>query len=244
MTAPKPILKHMMALGLCAAIGFGAVGIGQAQFTPQASAAISYETKITSGVNLRVGPSTSTGVIRTIGKGEMVHVVGQANAYWLHVFDKKGNSGYISAADKYSTWGGPSAPAATSSSSKASKVVSIAKSYQGRVHYSYGVRNPSKLVFDCSSFTEFVFAKVGVDLKWGTSAQKKQGSYVSKKNLRVGDLVFFDTVGSNNGVINHVGIYMGNGQMIHNTPSKNGIAINSITSGYWSQHYVTGRRVL
>lgn len=242
MTAPKPILKHMMALGLCAAIGFGAVGVGQAQFTPKASAAISYETKITSGVNLRVGPSTSSKVIRTIGRGEMVHVVGQANAYWLHVFDKKGNSGYISAADKYSTWGGPKVVAA--SSSKGSSVVNIAKSYMGRVDYSFGVRNPSRLVFDCSSFTEFVYAKVGVDLKWGTSSQKKQGSYVSKSNLRAGDLVFFDTKGSNNGVINHVGIYMGNGQMIHNTPSKDGLAINSITSGYWSTHYVTGRRVL
>ncbi|MBO9600093.1 MAG: C40 family peptidase, partial [Cohnella sp.] len=139
---------------------------------------------------------------------------------------------------------GPSPSVSAASSSKGGSVVNIAKSYMGRVHYSYGVRNPSKLLFDCSSFTEFVFAKVGVDLKWGTSAQKKQGSYVSKGNLRAGDLVFFDTIGGNNGVINHVGIYMGNGQMIHNTPSKNGIAINSITSGYWSQHYVTGRRVL
>lgn len=242
MTALKPVLRQMLALGLCAAIGFGAVGIGQAQLTPRASAAIAYETKVTYGVKLRVGPSTSTGVIRMIATGEMVHVVGQANAYWLHVFDKKGNSGYISADDRYTNWGGPvsSAP----SSSKGGSVVNIAKSYIGRVDYAYGVRNPSRLIFDCSSFTEFVFAKVGVDLKWGTSAQKHQGSYVSKGNLRMGDLVFFDTIGSNNGVINHVGIYMGNGQMIHNTPSKNGIAINSITSGYWSQHYVTARRVL
>lgn len=245
MTALKPIQRQLMALGLCAAIGFGAVGIGQAQFTPKASAAITYETKVIYGVKLRALPSTSAGVIRMISTGEMVHVVGQANAYWLHVIDKKGNSGYISASDKYTHWS-PTKTAApsSSSSSKGSSVVNIAKSYMGRVDYEFGVRNPSKLIFDCSSFTEFVFAKVGVDLKWGTSAQKKQGSYVSKGNLRAGDLVFFDTKGSNNGVINHVGIYMGNGQMIHNTPSSNGIAINSITSGYWSQHYVTGRRVV
>lgn len=233
----------MIALGLSTAIGFGALSVGQAQLAPTASAATTLETKVKSGVNLRVGPSTGTGVIRMIKSGESVHVVGQANSAWLHVFDKYGNSGYISSSSKYTNYagGGSSAPA---SSSKGTQVVNIAKSYMGRVHYSYGVRNTSKLLFDCSSFTEFVFAKVGVDLKWGTSYQKKAGSFVSKSNLRVGDLVFFDTNGSNNGVINHVGIYMGGGQMIHNTPSSNGVAINSITSGYWSQHYVTARRVL
>lgn len=232
-----------MALGLCAAIGFGAVSVGQAQLAPKASAATKLETKVKYGVNLRVGPSTGTGVIRMIKGGEMVHVVGQANSAWLHVFDKYGNSGYISSDSKYTNFvgGGSGAPA---SSSKGTQVVNIAKSYIGRVDYAYGVRNPSKLIFDCSSFTEFVFAKVGVDLKWGTSSQKKAGSFVSKSNLRAGDLVFFDTVGGNNGVINHVGIYMGNGQMVHNTPSSNGVTTSSITSGYWSQHYVTARRVL
>lgn len=242
MFAPKPIIRQLTALGLCAAIGFGALGVGQAQLAPQASAATNLETKVTRGVNLRVGPSTGTGVIRTIKAGESVHVVGQANSYWLHVFDKYGNSGYISSGDQYTNYGGSGGSGATSPSG--SRVVSIAKSYISRVDYAYGVRNASKLIFDCSSFTEFVFAKVGVDLKWGTSSQKKAGSYVGKGNLRAGDLVFFDTVGSNNGVINHVGIYMGNGQMVHNTPSKNGVTTNSISSGYWSQHYVTARRVL
>ncbi|MFC5530490.1 C40 family peptidase [Cohnella yongneupensis] len=242
MSTTKPIIRRILAASLSAVIGFGVSGIGQAQLTPKASAATALETKVTLGVNLRVGPSSSTGVIRMISTGEMVHVVGQANSYWLHVFDKYGNSGYISADDKYTNYGGPSVSAP--SSSRGAQVVNIAKSYQGRVHYSFGVRNTSKLIFDCSSFTEFVFAQVGVDLKWGTSAQKNAGSYVGKGSLRAGDLVFFDTKGSNNGVINHVGIYMGNGQMIHNTPSKNGIAINSISSGYWSQHYVTARRIL
>ncbi|MFD0672207.1 C40 family peptidase [Cohnella sp. GCM10027633] len=244
MFAPKPIFRQLTTLGLCAAIGFGAIGIGQAQLAPTASAATTLETKVTLGVNLRVGPSASTGVIRMIKTGEKVHVVGQANSNWLHVFDKYGNSGYISSADKYTNYAGPSGGGSAPSSSKGAQVVSIAKSYKGRVDYAFGVRNPSKLIFDCSSFTEFVFAKVGVDLKWGTGAQKKAGSFASKSSLRAGDLVFFDTVGSNNGVINHVGIYMGNGQMVHNTPSKNGVTTNSITSGYWSQHYVTARRVL
>jgi lipoprotein Spr len=136
------------------------------------------------------------------------------------------------------------ASATAVAATKADTVISLAKSYRGKVSYDWGTRNTSRLIFDCSSFTQFIFAKVGVNLKWGTALQKKQGSAVSKSKLAKGDLVFFDTVGSNNGVINHVGIYMGNGQFIHNTPSVDGIAISSLTSGYWSKAYVSARRVL
>ncbi len=239
MSVRKSISRQLVAFGLCAAIGFGATHMGQAPLTPTASAATVYETKVTYGVNLRTSASTSGRVIRLIPTGEYIHVISKVNSYWLKVKDKRGNTGYVSARDQYTNYGGSS-----SVSSKADRVVDIAKSYMGRVKYDFGTRNPSKLIFDCSSFTEFVFAKVGVDLKWGTRYQKSAGSSVSKSNLRKGDLVFFDTVGSNNKAINHVGIYIGGGQFIHNTPSKNGIAINSLTSGWWSNHYVSARRVL
>lgn len=240
MSARQSISRQLLAFGLCAAIGFGAVNMGQAPLTPTASAATAYETKVTYGVNLRTSASTSGRVIRMIPTGEFIHVVSKVNSYWLKVKDKRGNTGYVSAGDRYTTYGGGS----SSVSSKGDRVVDIAKSYMGRVKYDFGTRNPSKLIFDCSSFTEFVFAKVGVDLKWGTKYQKSAGSYVSKGNLRKGDLVFFDTVGNNNKAINHVGIYIGGGQFIHDTPSVNGLAINSLTSGWWSSHYVTARRVL
>ncbi|WEK54569.1 MAG: SH3 domain-containing C40 family peptidase [Candidatus Cohnella colombiensis] len=239
MSARKPILRQLMALGLCVAIGFGTFNIGQASLTPKASAATIYETKVTYGVNLRTSASTSGRVIRLIPIGENINVISKVNNYWLKVKDKRGNTGYISAGDRYTNYGDSS-----SISSKGDRVVDIAKSYMGRVKYDFGTRNPSKLIFDCSSFTQFVFAKIGVDLKWGTKYQKSAGSFVSKSSLRKGDLVFFDTIGSNNKVINHVGIYIGNGQFIHDTPSKNGLAINSLTSGWWSNHYVTARHVL
>jgi len=240
MSARKSVSRQLMAFGLCAAIGFGVIHMGQASLTPTASAATVYETKVTYGVNLRTSASTSGRVIRLIPTGENIHVISKVNSYWLKVKDKRGNTGYVSAGDQYTTYGDSS----SSVGSKGARVVDIAKSYMGRVKYDFGTRNASKLIFDCSSFTEFVFAKVGVDLKWGTKYQKTAGSYVSKGNLREGDLVFFDTVGSNNKAINHVGIYIGGGQFIHNTPSKNGIAINSLTSGWWPGHYVTARRVL
>lgn len=136
----------------------------------------------------------------------------------------------------------PTASAATSYTSD--QVIQLAKSYIGRVSYDWGTRNPSSLVFDCSSFTQFIFSKVGVDLEWGTRQQKDQGYAVSKSNLEKGDLVFFDTIRTNNNAINHVGIYIGNGNFIHNTPSVDGITISSLSEGWWTGHYVSARRVM
>lgn len=134
------------------------------------------------------------------------------------------------------------AHAATSASTKADGIVSTAVSLKGKVKYVFGVNNPSRLIFDCSSFTKYVFGKYGVSLKWGTASQVKQGVYVSKSNLKKGDLIFF-----NNGKtskINHVGIYMGNGQFVHNTIGSkvNGIVIAKLSDYNW--RYSTARRVL
>jgi len=134
------------------------------------------------------------------------------------------------------------ASAAVSSSAKAAKIVSFAKSLRGKVTYKFNVNNPGRLIFDCSSFTKYVFASQGVSLTWGSQAQSKQGKYVSKSNLKAGDLVFLSV--SKKGQINHVGIYIGNGQFIHNTIGKNfnGILISNLSS--YSDRYITARRVL
>ncbi|WP_246470074.1 C40 family peptidase [Cohnella nanjingensis] len=128
-------------------------------------------------------------------------------------------------------------------SQKADKLIAFAKSMQGKVRYKFGVNSPSTLTFDCSSWTKYVFGKQGVSLKWGTKSQSKQGSYVAKSNLRKGDLIFFSV--SKPGQINHVGIYIGNGQFIHNTTgSKSGVVISNLNSGNYPKRYITARRVL
>jgi cell wall-associated NlpC family hydrolase len=243
--------KKFVIVGMSAIIGFSALGIAPTPFTSKVEAAVTYETKVISGVNLRSQPSTSGKQIRMISKGESINVISKVNSYWLKVSTKDNKTGFISANAKYTNYNSGSGSSSSGSGSsqpatgsKADKVISLAQSYKGRVSYDFGTRNPSRLIFDCSSFTQFIFDKVGVDLKWGTKVQKSQGSAVSKSNLRKGDLVFFDTIGSNNRAINHVGIYMGAGKFIHNTPSVDGIAINSLSSGWWSSHYVSARRVL
>ncbi|MGO4369948.1 C40 family peptidase, partial [Paenibacillus sp. MCAF20] len=69
--------------------------------------------------------------------------------------------------------------------------------------------------FDCSGFTSYVFAKMGIDLPRVSSDQATVGTKVAKDDLIAGDLVFFDTSGGNNGAISHVGIYIGDGKIVH-----------------------------
>jgi len=126
---------------------------------------------------------------------------------------------------------------------KADAVIQTAKSLIGRAEYDFGTRDTRNLIFDCSSFTQYVFAKNGVDLKWGTRYQKNAGKYVSKANLQKGDLVFFSS--SKSSAIKHVGIYIGNGEFIHILDvSGSDVHISSLKSGKWADRYVTARRVL
>jgi cell wall-associated NlpC family hydrolase len=73
--------------------------------------------------------------------------------------------------------------------------------------YVWGAAGPGS--FDCSGLTQWVWAKAGVQLPHYTGDQWNAGRHVSRDQLAPGDLVFFDAD------LDHVGIYIGGGQMIH-----------------------------
>ena len=73
--------------------------------------------------------------------------------------------------------------------------------------YVWGANGPSS--FDCSGLTQYAWAAAGVSLTHYTGDQFKETSYVSRANLQPGDLIFFY------GDRHHVGIYVGNGLMVH-----------------------------
>ena len=76
----------------------------------------------------------------------------------------------------------------------------------------------------------------------GSTVQGKHGKYVSRKNLKKGDLVFFATTGK--GRISHAGIYLGNKKFIHASSSKGKVVISSMASGHYYKTFVNGRRVI
>ena len=94
--------------------------------------------------------------------------------------------------------------------------------------------------FDCSGFTRYVFANIGVNLPRMADGQFGVGKPVSAERLQPGDLVFFETYEPGP---SHVGIYIGNSQFISATSSR-GVAVADLFGHYWGERYIGARRVL
>ena len=92
--------------------------------------------------------------------------------------------------------------------------------------------------FDCSGFTQYVFATQGISLPRVSKDQALVGTPITFNKLLPGDLVFFDLISELK--VNHVGIYLGNSQFISATSSK-GVTIYSFTP-YWQSTYLGARR--
>ena len=196
------------------------------------------------GLNVRKGPSTSYAKVTTLAKGTKVTVVSTSNG-WSKITSGT-VSGYVDSS--YLTSKKPSSGSSSnevvndSTSTSASKVISYAKKFLGKP-YVWGAQGPNG--FDCSGFTYYVFKNsAGITLPRTSSMQSKFGKYVSKSELRAGDLIFFDTVGPNNGAVTHVGIYIGGGQFIHAASGQGKVVINNLNSSYYVNAYVNARRVL
>ena len=119
--------------------------------------------------------------------------------------------------------------------SRAAQVVSIAMQYLG-VPYVWGGASPST-GFDCSGFTMFVYAQVGVYLPHNAAAQYGYGTPVPRDELQPGDLVFFDGLG-------HEGMYIGGGQFIHAPHTGDVVKISSLSDSWYASTYVGAKRVL
>lgn len=126
--------------------------------------------------------------------------------------------------------------------SKTVKVMlNAAVSYKGVIQYRFG--GNSFPYFDCSSFTQYLYKKyLGISLPRTTETQVKKGTPVPKEQLQPGDLVFFQ--GTYRPGVSHVGIYMGNGQFIHNQSTQKDVQISSLNESYWSIHWYGARRVI
>lgn len=124
----------------------------------------------------------------------------------------------------------------SSGSASGSSIINTAMNYLG-VPYVWGGSTPSG--FDCSGFVQYVFKKNGVSLPRTAASQSGVGTSVSRANLQPGDLVFF----SNGGGISHVGIYIGNGNMVHAPHTGDVVKVTSINSSYYISHYAGAKRV-
>lgn len=216
-------------------------------------------------VNLRKEPSSSAEIVTTLTLNTEVTVISE-DAGWTRV--KSGEyEGYIATtllsdtkqeetvtsrssgireemanteevASKETENATTEPPSSTGSQDGAtgSAVVEKAKQYLG-AKYVYGGTSPSG--FDCSGFTYYIYKQFGITLNRTAAAQYSNGVSVSRDNLQLGDLIMFGKSG-----INHVGIYMGGGTIIHAANPSRGVTTDTINSGYYNTNYVGARRVL
>ena len=196
------------------------------------------------GLNVRSGAGTSYSKLGKLEYKEKVTVLSTSNG-WSKI-NYNGKTGYVDSSYLQSTVPGSNGNNANNNnntvSTKANEVIAYAKTLLGKP-YVWGAQGPNS--FDCSGFTYYVFKnKAGIVLPRTSSAQSKYGTYVSKSNLKAGDLVFFDTNGANNGNVSHVGMYIGNGQMIHASYGQKKIVIANFNDSYYQKAYVNARRVL
>ena len=106
--------------------------------------------------------------------------------------------------------------------------------------YVYG--DIGKRGYDCSGLTYSIFFNdLGIALPRSSYVQANAGTKIAKSELIPGDILFFNTSGKG---ISHVGLYIGDGNMIHASSGKMKVRIDNINSGYYSQRYVTARRIV
>ena len=126
----------------------------------------------------------------------------------------------------------PDAPVVADSAA-AQRAVDVAMAQRGKP-YVWAATGPS--AFDCSGLTSYAFRAAGISLPRASRNQAGVGRAVSRAELRPGDLVFFYSP------ISHVGIYIGNGQMVHAPTSGDVVKVASIDSmgGYAGARRVAG----
>ncbi|GAA2542954.1 NlpC/P60 family protein [Pseudonocardia hydrocarbonoxydans] len=122
------------------------------------------------------------------------------------------------------------APAPTAASAARTTAVALALSKVGSP-YRWGATGPS--AFDCSGLVNWAFGKAGIDVPRTSRALSQTGTPVSRDQLQPGDLVFFYSP------VSHVGIYIGDGQMVHASTSGKPVAVASIDG----RQYNSARRI-
>jgi cell wall-associated NlpC family hydrolase len=217
-------------------------------------------------VNMRSGPGTSNSIIGKSSQGDLAYIIGINNQWYKVIWNDTIcyiRSDYLTLTEtpyenrassksplffrRGASTGTPVSTSALKNSSnyiahgsiaKADAIIATAKKYIG-VPYLWGGTSPKG--FDCSGFVQYVFKAHGISLNRTCETQYKHGTYVSKSNLKPGDLVFFQN--TYKAGISHVGIYIGDGKFIQASSSK-GVVISNLSSSYYVSHYYGARRIL
>ena len=179
-------------------------------------------------LNVRSQPSLSASVWTQISSNERYPVISQLDG-WVELELEEETNAFaateyvdvryaLNEAIKFS----PLEEAAANSGRIRSSLVNYALKFVGNP-YVWGGTSLTKGC-DCSGFTMQILKQYGVSLPHYSGSQAQMGKKVTSANMRPGDLIFY---ANSSGTINHVAIYIGNGQIVHAASRRSGIRISS-----------------
>ncbi|MCL2402483.1 MAG: SH3 domain-containing protein [Oscillospiraceae bacterium] len=187
-------------------------------------------------VNIRSGPSTSSDIVGRRHENAIINIVGISDG-WFRV-RHAGQMGYVRSDFIEITYIGE---VPEGDSALGQEIVDFALGYLGW-RYVFGGASPAA-GFDCSGFVQYIFRSFDIGItRTATTQFNNDGIPVLRDELQPGDLVFF----SNNGgrSISHVGLYIGNCEMIHASNARVGVVITSLNSPQRINGWQGGRRIV
>jgi cell wall-associated NlpC family hydrolase len=179
-------------------------------------------------LNARTEPSTDSKIWTQISNNERYPVLKQIDG-WIQIELEENSSAYVSTdyvdvryalpeAIKFS----PLEEKANAQASFRAQVVNYALQFLGNP-YVWGGTSLTKGA-DCSGFTMSVYAHFGIGLPHYSGSQAGMGKAVKSSEMRPGDLIYY---ADSKGTINHVSMYIGNGQIVHAASRRSGIKIST-----------------
>lgn len=212
---------------------------------------------IVRSVSFRTGPSTSYDRIRYLQSGEQVLVMDKHNQYWYKVQDSTGTIGYVSTSTTYIETSYVEPYKTLNYTDAAELVIAAGMKYMG-TPYEFGSNRYDTTTFDCSDFVRHAFMQgIGQRIPGDSRSQGDHVRSVGKisydwSTLQRGDLMFFMSykgykASSYEGIdktterITHVGIYLGDGQVLHTySIDSGGVRIDSLEGSTWDYRFLFG----
>ena len=203
----------------------------------------------TNGLNVRSGAGTKHLALGQADAGDMLHLAAYADGWYETRF--RGKTAYVSANASYTSVATleKASDAIERIIDEGLKLLGVPYVY-GAVRYHDGkgnrLKNFTTNAFDCSSLMQYIFYKgAGILLDVTTRTQVKQGTPVTWKNIRRGDLLFYtnaqryDKTGIER--IGHVALYLGENYILHTASDH---AVIEQMSATRQKYFITARRFL
>jgi len=216
----------------------GKVGYIYSTFVKKTVVKLKTASVVVSVANVRKSNNTKSKILTKIKNGDKVTIL-SSKGDWYKIKTKSKKTGYVvkSFLRVNSTVTRGEADRPSSNPTKGQQVVDYAKQFIG-IRYNYAHESPSE-GFDCSGLVWYAYKHFGVSINRSSHDIVNDGTYVSRNDLKVGDIILF----RRSGHIFHAALYIGGNKILQAEPSD-GVNIDVLfDGGFYEQHYAMARRI-